>query len=337
MESTVETATVPSTIAFHHRVIAAAFLIASSVIGLFGNSLVIISVITTKKLRTITNILVVNLAVADFLSCVSFPFIAIGLLSQTGQYPLHESICASVAGVTHTCVLCSASTLVVIGFIRRYVITRSVRGHQGFHTPRKIVSVALAIWLFSAAYMILPPVLGVGRFGYSTYYGICTFIGVTKQSLYYVTCHGILFATILLLTLIFYGLILRHVMRHNRQFREKFAVEKDVSSTSSDANQSKVSSSSDSPTPMIKAINQKEVEITKNVFLVVCIFIVCFLASSVNFIIPGSSLSTLYGYMIMMINSAINPIVYGLKHPNFQEAFKRILCCRRAHLEYVSK
>ncbi|XP_063963878.1 rhodopsin, GQ-coupled-like [Lytechinus pictus] len=337
MESTVETATVASTIAFHHRVIVASILIASSIIGLLGNSLVIISVITTKKLRTITNILVVNLAVADFLSCVCFPFIVIGLLNQTGQYPLHESVCASVAGVLHTCVLCSASTLVVIGFIRRYVITRSVRGHQGFHTPRKIVSVALVVWMFSAAYMILPPVLGVGRFGYSSYYGICTFLGVTRPAFYYVTFHGILFATILLLTLIFYGSILHHVMRHNQLFREKFAIKKDVSPTSGDANQSKVSTSSDSPTPMIKAINRKEVEITKNVFLVVCIFIVCFLASSVNFIIPGSSLSTIYGYMVMMINSMINPIIYGLKHPNFQEAFKRILCCRRAPQEYVSK
>ncbi|XP_796413.2 rhodopsin, GQ-coupled-like [Strongylocentrotus purpuratus] len=335
MEATEGAATEIATIAFYHRVIVASILIGASIIGLFGNTLVIISVLITKKLRTITNILVVNLAIADFLTCACLPFQVIGFLSQTGSYPLPEGVCATVAAVLHTCLVCSASTLVVIGFIRRYVITRSIRGHQGFHTPKKIATVAVFIWMESAAFMVLPPVLGIGRLGYSSFYGMCAFIGYTRMALYYVASQGIFIATILMLTLIFYGLILRHVLRHNKQFRGKFAVDKDTSVSSTEGHQNKASTS-DSPLPMIKAINQKEIEITKNVFTVVCLFIVCFLASSVNFIIPGSSVSTLYGYMIMLTNSVVNPIIYGLKHPNFQEAFKKILCCRRAPQEFVS-
>ena len=122
------------------------------------------------------------------------------------------------------------------------------------------------------------------------------------------------------------------------QFRDKFADDKATGSSLAEAQKNKAtpSTSQDSRPPMIKAINQKEIDITKNVFIVVCLFMICFVASSVNLVIPGASLSILYGFMIMMANSVVNPIIYGLKHPNFQEAFKRILCRRRRPLEHVS-
>ena len=84
-----------SVIAFHHRAIAASILIALTPIGLFGNALVISAVVVAKKLRTITNILVINLAFSDLVTCLCFPFLSAGLLSQTGSYPMHEIICCN--------------------------------------------------------------------------------------------------------------------------------------------------------------------------------------------------------------------------------------------------
>ena len=325
-------------IAFHHRVIVASVLAVFTIIGLFGNTLVIFSVITTKKLRTVTNILVVNLAFADNLACSFLPFQIAGLLSQTGRYPIPEIICAIVAGVGFTSVCCSASTLVAIGFVRWYVITRSIRGHQGLNTPKNIAKVVLIIWMESLALMIIPPALGVGTFGYYRYYGLCTLSDSNPLAYVNILFQGAVIITTLVLTLTFYGLILRHVLQHNKQFRDKFADDNATGSSSAEAqkNMASPSTSQDSRSPMIKAINQKEIEITKNVFIVVCLFMICFVGSSVNFVIPGASLSTLYGYMILMANSVVNPIIYGLKHPNFQEAFKRILCRRRRPLERVS-
>ena len=79
-----------SVVAFHHRAIVASILIALTPIGLFGNALVIVAVVVAKKLRTITNILVINLAVTDLVTCLCFPFLSAGLLSQTGSYSMHE-------------------------------------------------------------------------------------------------------------------------------------------------------------------------------------------------------------------------------------------------------
>ncbi|XP_789635.2 opsin-1-like [Strongylocentrotus purpuratus] len=338
MEASTKSPVEAPTIAFLHRVIVASVLAVLTIVGLFGNALVIFSVITTKKLRTVTNMLVVNLAFADILTCFSLAFQIAGLLSQTGRYPIPEFICAIVAGVTATSVCCSVSNLVAIGFVRWYVITRSIRGHQGLNTPRNIAKVVLIIWMESIALMIIPPALGVGTFGYYRYYGLCSLSETNPLAFVNFIFQGAVIITALILTLVFYGLILRHVLQHNKQFRDKFADDKATGSSSAEAQKKNASSSTsqDSSQPMIKAINQKEIEITKNVFIVVCIFMICFVAQGVNSIDTGAGLSTLYGVMIMMANSVVNPIIYGLKHPNFQEAFKSILCRRHRPLERVS-
>eukprot|EP00057_Strongylocentrotus_purpuratus_P032247 XP_787038.1 PREDICTED: 5-hydroxytryptamine receptor 1B-like [Strongylocentrotus purpuratus] len=313
-----------------HRAIVAAILLVFALVGLFGNALVIISFIVGRKLRTITNVLVVNLAFPDFMACTVLLFQSAGLLSQTGRYPLHEAVCAAVVAVQYTSVCCSVYTLVAIAFVRWYVITRSIRGHQGFHTTKKIAIMVVIIWIFSISFMVVPPVLGIGTLGYSKYYSLCSSTDTNELVEYYVFLLGALIANALLLTLVFYVRILCHVLRHNKQFRDKYVVDEGTGSSSTEAYQNTASSSisAGSRPPMIKAINRNEIEITKNLFMVVCVFMLCFLGTSVNFIIPGSSVLTIYSTMILLVNSIVNPIIYGLKHPNFQEVFNKILCCR---------
>eukprot|EP00057_Strongylocentrotus_purpuratus_P032280 XP_787129.1 PREDICTED: rhodopsin, GQ-coupled-like [Strongylocentrotus purpuratus] len=317
-------------VAFKHRAIVAAILLVFALVGLLGNALVIISVIVCRKLRTITNVLVVNLAFADFMACTFLPFQSAGLLSQTRRYPLHEAVCAAVAAVGYISVCCSVHSLVAIAFVRWYVITKSIRGHQGLHTPKKIAIMVVIIWIISISFMVVPPVIGIGTLGYSEYYSLCSLTDTNELETYFILLQGALIANALLLTLVFYIRILCHVLRHNKQFRDKYAVDEDTGSNSTEAHQNKASSSvsAGSRLPMIKAINRKEIEITKNLFMVVCVFMLCFLGTIVNFIIPGSSVLTIYSTMILLVNSIVNPIIYGLKHPNFQEVFNKILCCR---------
>ena len=58
-----------------------------AILGLVGNSLVILSVILSKKLRTVTNAFVVNLSVADLWTSLSYPWQAVAILSR-GSWPL---------------------------------------------------------------------------------------------------------------------------------------------------------------------------------------------------------------------------------------------------------
>ena len=259
-----------SVIAFHHRAFVASILIALTPIGLFGNALVIIAVVVAKKLRTITNILVINLAVTDFILCLCFPFLSAGLLSRTGNYPIHDMICATIAGVVFTCVCCSSTTLLAIAFVRWYVITRSVRGHHGIHTPKKVVGLVVIIWTESVILIIQPHFLGIGTLEFDKYRQVCGLTVTNLFGIYYLVFMGIHIAITLMLTLVFYLLVLRHVLRHRKQIRNKFTTAEDIRSGATLNNQSQASSKSQGSRPLkINAINKMEVEITKNLFVVV--------------------------------------------------------------------
>eukprot|EP00057_Strongylocentrotus_purpuratus_P019487 XP_011673961.1 PREDICTED: rhodopsin, GQ-coupled-like [Strongylocentrotus purpuratus] len=312
-------------IPFHHRAIVASVLIGLTLIGLFGNTLVIIAVVVTKKLRTITNILVVNLAFADLVTCLCIPFQVVGLLSQAEGYPLRDFVCATVAGVFITCICCSSSTLALISIVRWFVITKFVRGQRGFHSPKKIAALVVIIWIVSVALMVVPPLLGIGTLGYSQYYSLCCTTDTNPLNYYYVTIQGTVVAVNLTLTLMFYILIWLHVLQHNKHFRDKYDIKEENSSHAAQSKDSSVSR--ESCPPMIQSIKRKEIQITKNLFMVVCVFVFCFLATSIYLLIPGTSVFTFYSIMLLSANSVVNPIIYGLKHPNFQEVFQRTFRC----------
>ena len=320
-------------IPFTHRVIVGSFLIGLAIIGLFGNGLVIISVVVTKELRTITNILVVNLAFADFLTCLCLPFQVTGILSRTEIYNFLNMACGTVSGLIYTCVCCSGSTLVAIAYVRWYVITKSVRNLQEIYTQGKIALVVVMIWIESAVFMVVPPALGVGTLGYSEYFGMCATTDTNPLQWHYRVIQGIVISIVLVLIMVFYILIFRHVLRHNRQIRARFAVHDNVRPSA--MSQVEIDSSPHphpEPRPLMRAINKMEVGVTKNLFLVVCFFMLCFFPIGVGTFLPAHTIYTLYAYAITMMNSVVNPLIYGLKHPNFRKVFKSLICGHRLTL-----
>ena len=325
MEQSVGNLTEVSVISFHHRAIVASILIALTPIGLFGNALVIIAVIVAKKLRTITNILVISLAVTDLITCLCFPFLSAGLLSQIGSYPFHEMICPTIAGVVIACVYCSSTNLLAIAFVRWYVNTRSVRGHQGIHAPKKVVALVVLIWTESVALIVLPLVLEIGTLGFLKYLQICGLTITNFFGIYYIAFMGIHIAIALTLTLILYLLVLRHVLRHRKQIRNMLRTAEDIRSGAKINHESQASTTSrGSRPPKLKAINKMEVEITKNLFVAVGVLVICTLPQIINLMIPGENTLTIYGSMIILSNSVVNPIIYGFKHPIFKEVFKSL-------------
>ena len=221
---------------------------------------------------------------------------------------------------------CSSSTLLAIVFVRWYVITRSVRGHRGIHAPKKVVALVVIIWTESVTFIVLPLVLDFWTFGYFKYLQMCGVIVTKLFGIYYIAFMGFHIAIALMLTLIFYILVLRHVLRYRKQIRNKFTTAEDIRSGAILNNQSQASSTSrGSRPPKINAINKMEVEITKNLFLVVGVLVICTLPQSIILMIPGVNALLIYSSMIIMANSVFNSIIYGFRHPIFKEVFKSLL------------
>ncbi|XP_072173078.1 nociceptin receptor-like [Diadema setosum] len=316
---------------FHHRVIMSVFFASIVVIGIPGNLLVVASVFLSKKLQTATNILVVSLAMADFFTCNTLPYQMVMVLSHY-NWPLPVNVCAAVVVVSYTTLCCSVLTLVSIAFVRWYVITKSIHGNQGLNTHRKTFIVAIVTWTFSSISMVVPPALGYGTMGMSEQYRVCSLTDDNPKDFYYIIFQGLIMVCSLFITAVFYVLILRFVIVSAKKFKLQFG------ESSADASGGKALS-----TTVIdkksghSTFNQREIDITKNLFTVVCIFVLCVLPHAVNFMIPGGGTSTMYTGMILTANSCLNPLIYGLKHPTFREVFRCILTWNLAEIQQPSR
>ncbi|CAH1999962.1 unnamed protein product [Acanthoscelides obtectus] len=128
------------------------------VIVIFGNTLVILAVITTRRLRTVTNCFVMSLAVADWLVgiCVMPPAVAYTLM---GTWELGWILCD--IWVSLDILLCTASilSLCAISIDRYLAVTQPLRYSRNRRSKRLAFGMILVVWV-SSMLISCPPIFG---------------------------------------------------------------------------------------------------------------------------------------------------------------------------------
>lgn len=73
---------------------------------------------------------------------------------------------------------------------------------------------------------------------------------------------------------------------------------------------------------------KKEIDITKKLFIVVCVFFACI--SPYVFFVSMKSLERLLPYAALLLasSSCLNPVIYGMIHPQFQQTFYLMITCQ---------
>ena len=338
-----------------HIVVAIAFLIAA-ILGLFGNCLVIISVFVSKKLRTVTNAFVVNLSIADLLTSLMIPFNVVVLLSHD-EYPMKDWGCGVVAGVLFTCIGTSLFTLASIALNRLLLITRPMKTYKIVYSPFYTGIWIASTWIIPLCINIIPPLAGVGELGTSQKYRMCVHKSKhpLKETYDYIQVIG-LFPIPLVVLIVSYVWIYIHLRRHTNKlikhgYRDRRA-SLNMSESGTGTLTSTIQSSSvtpnngnnnisiiSSPTitireKQIKSAKKKRMhrkrdnKITKNMFLVFIAFIVCFVPTAVQLFSDDFKEIVPYATALLLINACVNPIIYGFKHPYFNEVFRDLLTCR---------
>ncbi|KAK9877026.1 hypothetical protein WA026_016053 [Henosepilachna vigintioctopunctata] len=128
------------------------------VIVILGNTLVILAVITTRRLRTVTNCFVMSLAIADWLvgTCVMPPAVANALM---GSWELGWILCD--IWVSLDILLCTASilSLCAISVDRYLAVTQPLTYSRRRRSKRLALGMILIVWL-SSALITCPPMFG---------------------------------------------------------------------------------------------------------------------------------------------------------------------------------
>ena len=141
--------------------------------GVTGNTLVIAAVVLSRKLRSVTNFFVVNLACADLLLCLSLPFNMVAMLSRNG-WPLPGWVCAVTSAISLVCLGASIDTLALIAYNRWYLLTQPRVNFQRLYKRRNILLMVFCAWLYPLMLVLIPHFAGLGRLGYSAKYKTCT-------------------------------------------------------------------------------------------------------------------------------------------------------------------
>ncbi|XP_038044991.1 octopamine receptor 1-like [Patiria miniata] len=297
------------------RQVISGFLFLTSAVGILGNTAVVAAVLAVKTLQTTTNAFVVNLAVADFLTCVDAFLQSVAFLSDELLLPYW--LCQVMAFGILICIGCSVNTLVAIALNRLVGITTTA--HSGFrklYTPFKISFMIVLTWGIPIAVATIPLVSDYGELGYNSLHNTCTWRSNRAYQPRYSTLVAFVYFPV------------QFVMLFVSYLKIYLFVRKTTRST---LRQDRAGDASASNQILQKQLLKRQVAVTKNLFIVVCVFLLCIFPYFALLGLPSALVARILpiASAILMANSCINPIIYGTKHPDFRKAFARVLFCRK--------
>ncbi|KAJ8025198.1 5-hydroxytryptamine receptor 4 [Holothuria leucospilota] len=293
------------------RLILSIFTSIVSVIGIPGNLLVIVAVVFCRKLQTKTNAFVVNLAMSDLSSCLVLPFMSLALLRDV--WPLSDVVCVIVGAVILIGPLSSVVNLALIAFNRYYMITRPRSSYDRLFSRSKLIIMLFVAWIIPTMVTVVPPMLGIGGIGFNKRYKVCITISKKHSDLYAILMSILVQVPCLVIIVVCYIKIYKYIDLKNRELFK---------------NSSQLEMSKKQPNSIHAVAFKRQVQVTKNLFMVVCSYIICIMPFSIASLIPPSYPVMPWVAVILIMNTCINPIIYGLKHAQFRQVFRFIITCK---------
>ena len=336
------------------------------ILGIMGNSMIILAVIFSRRLQTSTNAFVTSLSIADLITSFFLLFYMIGVFGRN-SWPIPQAswLCSLTAFMILMCRGTSLYTMAAIA-INRLLCIINPSLYQKIFVSWKLVICLIVPWAIlgiSISSMCISA--GFTVFGYDRLDLACTMdsanIHAGQMSF---TINLIAFPIPLLTTTVSYSWIYVHLKKHFRaQKRSIRRSSLDISminmtnyTHSSDPSSLASGPSSDehsqiegglaangpsasvkehsqiqgvilcqAATIQRKRISKEQIEITKNLFTVVCSLYLCFLIYFILSFLPNSRHILFYIRVITLANGTINFGIYAGKHPDFKIVFGHMI------------
>ncbi|KAK3579238.1 hypothetical protein CHS0354_033310 [Potamilus streckersoni] len=281
------------------------------VVGLFGNLLVILVVLSNQQMRNTTNVLIVSLAVADLsfiIFCVPFTATAYAL----PVWPFGDIWCRIVQYLLHVCAYASVYTLVLMSLDRYLAVVHPITS-MSLRTVRNTYFAVVIIWIIIFLGNI--PLLYQYTEMVYDYYGETRSACLNNVSfedphvMKIVSSCFFAFGYVLPLTLVclLYGLMLKRLL---------YGIVPGVSQRA-------------------ESMRSKK-RVTKMIVIVVVVFALCWLPIQIIFILQAfgpystdihTAAAQFAANCLAYMNSCVNPILYAFLSDNFRRSFKKLLCC----------
>ncbi|XP_034560139.1 thyrotropin-releasing hormone receptor b [Notolabrus celidotus] len=315
-----------------YKVISSLLLLVICVVGIVGNVMVILVVLTTKHMRTPTNCYLVSLAVADLM-----------VLTAAGLPTITDSIFGSWVFGHYGC-LCityfqylgiNASSCSITAFtIERYIAICHPIKAQFLCTLSRAKKIIVFVWAFTSLYCVMWFYLSdIQELVYDNITIITCGYRVSRK--FYLPIYffdfGVFFVLPLLLSAVLYGLIARILFLNPLPSDPK---EKKKNGQNNNHSANKKSSCKNSRHSSSTATSRRQV--TKMLAVVVILFAMLWMPYRtlvvVNSFLDRAYLDSwflLFCRICIYLNSAINPVIYNAMSQKFRAAFRKICRCGR--------
>lgn len=271
------------------------------VVGLGGNTLVIHIVLHYSKVESVTNIYILNLAIADELFMLSLPFLAVQ--NTLDSWPFGSFMCRLVMTVDSINQFTSIFCLTVMSVDRYLAVAHPIRSSK-WRRPQVAKVVSATIWALSFL-VVLPVVV------FATVQEKSSTCNITWpqpanvwEAAFIIYTSTVGFFCPLLVICLCYLLIVFKIRSSGKK----------VHATSTKRRKS-------------------EKKVTRMVVIIVAMFVVCWLPfyalNVVNLLVSlPPDYQGLYFFVVVLIyaNSCANPIVYVFLSDNFKRGFRKALC-----------
>ncbi|KAM4717939.1 somatostatin receptor type 5 [Anableps anableps] len=271
------------------------------IIGLGGNTLVIHIVLHYSKIESVTNIYILNLAIADELFMFGLPFLAVQNTLQS--WPFGTFMCRLVMTVDSINQFTSIFCLTVMSIDRYLAVVHPIRSSK-WRRPQVAKVVNSTVWALS--FLVVLPVVIFANIQNAG--GTCNITWPQPANIWraafiiYTSTVG--FFCPLLIICLCYLLIVFKIRSSGKK----------VHATSTKRRKS-------------------ERKVTRMVVIVVAVFVFCWLPfyalNIINLLVSlPSEYQGLYYFVVVLgyANSCANPIVYGFLSDNFKRGFRKALC-----------
>nr|XP_023667391.1 thyrotropin-releasing hormone receptor-like isoform X1 [Paramormyrops kingsleyae] len=300
-------------------------------VGIIGNIMVILVVLTTKHMRTPTNCYLVSLAVADLmvLTTAGLPNITENLYGGHWMYGYLGCLC-----ITYFQYLgINASSCSITAFtIERYIAICHPMKAQFLCTLSRAKRITVVVWALTSLYCVMWFYLADTKEYFNGSVTIVKCEYKIPRNLYlpiYFADYAVFYVFPLILATILYGLIARILFLNPLPSDPKENVKK-WNRESSKRNKITLKNSNCSGSNTAASRRQ----VTKMLAVVVGVFALLWMPYRtlvvVNSLLKHAYLDTwflLFCRSCIYLNSAINPVIYNAMSQKFRSAFRRLCGC----------